>query len=218
MPTSGWDDWKLNKLTLAFSGNIKHYEKEFRNDYFLRSINPIRFSLVLAIIFFGVFAFLDAILLPELKRIFWFIRFGITTPVLVLVLLFSFSAIFKKYMQPILAGIMYLTGLAIIVMIIFAARMADHYTYYAGLILIFIFGYTFIKARFIYASIAGWSIVASYEIAAIWISDTPIEILINNNYFFVSANVIGMFISYSMEHSARRDFYMRGCFKRSKKR
>lgn len=40
-------------------------------------------------------------------------------------------------------------------------------------------------------------------------SDTPFEILINNNYFFVSANVIGMFISYFMEHSARRDFYMR---------
>jgi len=104
---------------------------------------------------------------------------------------------------------MYLTGLAIIVMIIFAANVADHYTYYAGLILIFIFGYTFIKARFIYATIAGWSIVASYEIAAIWISDTPIEILINNNFFFISANVIGMFISYFMEHSARRDFYMR---------
>ncbi len=209
LPTSGRDDWKLNKLTLNFSGNIRHYEKDFRNDYFKRSLNPVRFSLVLAIIFFGVFAFLDAMLLPELKRLFWFIRFGITTPILVTVLFFSFSVLFKKYMQLTLAGIMYLTGLAIIVMIIFAARMADNYTYYAGLILIFIFGYTFIKARFIYASIAGWSIVASYEIAAIWISDTPIEILLNNNYFFISANIIGMFISYFMEHSARRDFYMR---------
>ena len=209
LPTSGRDDWKLNKLTLAFSGNIKHLEKDFRNDYFIRSLNPFRFSLFLAIVFFGVFAFLDAMLLPELKQIFWFIRFGITTPVLIAVLLFSYSSVFKKYMQFILAGIMYLTGLAIIVMIIFAARMAENYTYYAGLILIFIFGYTFIKARFIYASIAGWSIVASYEVAAIWISDTPIEILLNNNYFFISANVIGMFISYFMEHSVRRDFYMR---------
>jgi len=68
-------------------------------------------------------------------------------------------------MQPIISAIMYLTGLAIIVMIIFAANIANHYTYYAGLILIFVFGYTFIKARFIYATIAGWSIVASYEIA-----------------------------------------------------
>jgi signal transduction histidine kinase/ActR/RegA family two-component response regulator len=57
--------------------------------------------------------------------------------------------------------------------------------------------------------VVGWSIVASYEVAAIWISDTPIEILINNNFFFISANVIGMFISYFMEQSARRDYYMR---------
>ncbi|MEN8157202.1 MAG: ATP-binding protein [Bacteroidota bacterium] len=208
LPTSGRDDWKLNKLTLAFCGNIKRYEKDFRNDYFEWSLNPFRFSIVLSILFFGVFAFLDAQQLPELKRVFWIIRFGITTPVLITVLLFSFSPFFKRYMQAILAGIMYLTGLAIIIMIIFAAEV-EHYTYYAGLILIFIFGYTFIKARFIYATIAGWSIVASYEIAAIWLSNTPVEIIINNNYFFISANIIGMFISYFMEHSARRDFYMR---------
>ena len=87
--------------------------------------------------------------------------------------------------------------------------MREDYSYYTGLILIFIFGYTFIRARFVYASIAGWSIVASYEISAMALSDTPFEILVNNNYFFISANVIGMFINYFMEHSARRDFYMR---------
>jgi len=50
---------------------------------------------------------------------------------------------FKRFMQPVLSATMYLTGLAIIVMIIYAANVADHYTYYAGLILIFIIGYTF---------------------------------------------------------------------------
>ncbi len=209
LPTTGGDNWKLNGLTLVFSGDIHNYEKDFKNDYFHRSLNPFRFSLVLAIFFFGIFAFLDAMLLPELRNLFWFIRFGIITPVLVSVIFFSFTSSFKKYMQPVILLIMYLTGLAIIIMITFAANIANHYTYYAGLILIFIFGYTFIKARFIYATIAGWSIVASYEIAALWLSDTPIEILINNNFFFISANVIGMFISYFMEHSARRDFYMR---------
>ncbi len=209
LPTTGQNDWKLNSLTLAFSGKIREYEKDFRKDYFNRSLNPFRFSLILAIFFFGVFALLDALLLPDLKNFFWFIRFGIITPVLIFVLIFSFTPAFKRYMQLVITMIMYLTGLAIIVMIIYAANVADHYTYYAGLLLIFIFGYTFIKARFIYATIAGWSIVASYEIAAVWISDTPIEILINNNFFFISANVIGMFIGYFMEHSARRDFYMR---------
>ncbi len=209
LPTTGQDDWSLNGLTLTFSGKIKKYESDFRKDYFTRSLNPFRFSLILAIFFFGIFAFLDAVLLPELRHLFWLIRFGIISPVLVSVIIFSFSSSFKKYMQPIISAIMYLTGLAIIVMIIFAANIANHYTYYAGLILIFVFGYTFIKARFIYATIAGWSIVASYEIAAVFLSDTPIQILINNNFFFISANVIGMFINYFMEHTTRRDFYMR---------
>ena len=201
--------WKVKPLTLRFSGNLYGMENEFRDDYFTRSIGPMRFSLILAIFFYGIFAWLDALIFPELKQLFWFIRFGVVTPVLIGVILFSFSARFKKYMQVTLAGIMYLTGLGIIIMSVYASNIAQDYSYYTGLILIFIFGYTFIRARFLYASIAGWTIVASYEISAMAFSETPVEILINNNYFFVSANVIGMFISYFMEHSARRDYYMR---------
>ncbi|MBI5008656.1 MAG: response regulator, partial [Bacteroidia bacterium] len=136
------------------------------------------------------------------------IRFGVVSPVLIAVFVFSFSETFKKYIQPVICFIMFLTGFGIIVMIILAAKVSN-YSYYAGLILIFIFGYTFIRARFIYASLAGWLIVIAYEISAIWISDTPIEVLINNNYFFISANVIGMFISYFLELSSRNDFNMR---------
>lgn len=209
LPHAALKEWSVNKLTLSFTGELQKYEKSFQEDYYDRSLKPFRFSIVLAIVFYDIFALLDFILLPELKNIFWFIRFGIVTPILLLVILFSFSSNFKKYMQAVIAGIMYLTGLGIIVMIFLAAWIAEHYTYYAGLILIFIFGYTFIRARFIYASIAGWSIVLTYEIAALILLDTPIETLINNNYFFISANVIGMFIGYSMEISARRDFYMR---------
>jgi len=59
LPTTGQDDWSLNGLTLTFSGKIKKYESDFRKDYFTRSLNPFRFSLILAIFFFGIFAFLD---------------------------------------------------------------------------------------------------------------------------------------------------------------
>ena len=99
MPTTGQDDWKLNRLTLAFSGEIRQYEKAFRDDYFNHSLNPMRFSLVLSVFFFGIFAFLDALLLPELKSMFWFIRFGIITPILTGVIVFSFTPAFKKYMK-----------------------------------------------------------------------------------------------------------------------
>jgi signal transduction histidine kinase/CheY-like chemotaxis protein len=208
LPSTLQESWTFNRLTLAYNGNLASWEIEYNEDYFRKSLIPFRFSLVLAMVFYGAFAFLDANTVPVLKNIFWFIRFGVVYPVLIAVFAFSYAGMFKKYMQFVISCIMFITGFGIIIMIILAARISN-YSYYAGLILIFIFGYTFIRARFIYASIAGWLIVICYEISAIWISHTPIDILINNNYFFISANIIGMFISYFLELSTRNDFYMR---------
>lgn len=207
-PFNQQESLSVNYLTLSFNGELSKFEKEFQNDYFDKSLNHFRFSLILSMIFYGSFTFLDARVVPDLKEIFWFIRFGLVFPVLIAVYLFSYSKVFGKYMQLIITFIMFTTGFGIIIMIIYASKVGV-YSYYAGLILIFIFGYTFIKARFIYASLAGWSIVLSYEISAIWFSQTPSTTLINNNYFFISANVIGMFISYFLELSARKEFYMR---------
>jgi signal transduction histidine kinase/ActR/RegA family two-component response regulator len=208
LPSDMQEPWSLNHLTLSFTGALNKHEKEFQDDYFIRSLNPFRFSLILSMVFYGAFAFLDAVTVPTLKEIFWFIRFGVVFPILISVFMFSYFKAFKRYMQVIISFIMFSTGFGIIIMIILAAKV-ENYSYYAGLILIFIFGYTFIRARFIYALIAGWSIVLSYEISAIWLSHTPVPILINNNYFFISANIIGMFISYFLELSARKEFYMR---------
>lgn len=202
------DSMTFNKLTLAFTGKLSRYEEEYLDDYFVNALNPFRFSLILAMIFYGAFALLDAITIPELKNVFWFIRFAVVFPILLSVFAFSYFNAFRKHMQLLITCIMVITGLGIIVMIILAAKVSN-YSYYAGLILIFIFGYTFIKGRFIYASFAGWLIVIAYEISAIWISNTPFIILVNNNYFFISANIIGMFIGYSLELSSRRNFHMR---------
>jgi signal transduction histidine kinase/ActR/RegA family two-component response regulator len=208
LPTASNESLSVKYLTLCFTGDLYQYEKEFHEDYFKRSLNPYRFSLILSMIFYGAFAFLDAATVPTLKGVFWFIRFGIVFPILITAFLFSYSRLFKKYMQFTISCIIFCTSFGIIVMIILAARVGN-YSYYAGLILISIFGYTFSRARFIYASIAGWSIVISYQITAIWVSHTPVSILISNNSFFISANVIGMFISYFLELSARLEYYMR---------
>jgi signal transduction histidine kinase/ActR/RegA family two-component response regulator len=208
LPTINQEFLTVNYITLAFKGELRNYEEQFHDDYFVKSLNPVRFSLILSMIFYGAFAFLDAVMVPGLKEVFWVIRFGVVFPVLLIVFVFSYSKAFKTYMQSIISFSMFTTGLGIIIMIIYATKV-EVYSYYAGLILIFIFGYTFIRARFIYASVAGWSIVIAYEISAIWISKTPTNILINNNFFFISANIIGMFISYFLELSARKEFYMR---------
>jgi len=208
LSSASQESLSVNYLTLSFTGDLSRYEKGFQEDYFIRSLDPFRFSLILSMVFYGAFAILDAIAVPTLKEFFWLIRFGIVFPILIAVYIFSYTKPFKKYMQFVISCIMFITSFGIIIMIIYTSQVGN-YSYYAGLILIFIFGYTFIRARFIYAVIAGWSVVIAYEISAIWISHTPVAILVNNNYFFISANIIGMFISYFLELSARKEFYIR---------
>ena len=108
-------------------------------------------------------------------------------------------------MQCLVASMILIAGLGIIAMILIAPNPGN-YSYYAGLILVFLYGYTFSKLRFIWATLAGWMIVIGYEIAAIGMSHTPIPVLVNNNFFFLSGNIIGMFACYSIELYSRKEF------------
>jgi len=162
-------------------------------------------SILMAIFFYGAFGILDAWLVPQVKYQLWLIRYAIFIPFTFAIFLFSFSRYFKKYMQLCIAAVVTVAGLGIINMIRIMP-LAEIYTYYVGLILVFIFGYTFFKARFIWATITGWLLVIFYEIVAIFVIQSPAKILINHNYFFLSSNIICMFVSYSIELYARKDF------------
>ena len=116
----------FNKLTLSFTGYLSNYESEFINDYYAKALNPFRFSLILSMIFYGAFALLDAATVPELKKIFWLIRFAVVFPVLLAVFAFTYFKTFRKYMQLSITLMMFITGFGIIVMIILAARIYMH--------------------------------------------------------------------------------------------
>ena len=202
--TPGPHEMGLNPLTLSFSREL---ETSFQDKFYLDSLKMVRFSLLAGIFFYGIFGILDAELMPQMKHRLWFIRFFIVCPSLFSVILFSYFSQFRNYFQLLLAVAMIISGSAIIVMISIIPPPAN-YSYYAGLILVFMWGYAFTRVRFIWATVAGWIIVAFYEIVAIWISQTPLPILLNNNFFFITANVIGMGVCYSIEYYTRRDFFL----------
>ncbi|PKN63985.1 MAG: hypothetical protein CVU52_11810, partial [Deltaproteobacteria bacterium HGW-Deltaproteobacteria-10] len=202
--TSGIEEMGLNPITLAFRGNL---EESFLDDYYKNSLQMMRFSLFCGIILYGFFGILDAYVVPEMKWRLWTIRFAIVWPSLLAVILFSYTANFKKYLQLSIASVMFISGFAIVYMIAIIPPPVS-FTYYAGIILVFMWGYSFTKVRFVWASTTGWLIVALYEVVAIWITDTPSQILLSNNFFFISSQVAGMFVCYSIEYYARRDFYL----------
>ena len=197
----------LHPLSLAFSGPDAYLEKPYRQDYFTKSLRHVRVMMILGIFLYSAFGILDGVLLPEHKHITWMIRFGVGCPIILLGFLISFHRRFRKLMQPVLSVLVTICGCTIVWMIVIAPPPVN-YSYYAGLIIIILYGYTLVRLRFVWSSAAGWILVALYEIAAIGLTDTPLPILINNNFFFISANLTGMLAGYAMERFARRDFFL----------
>ena len=202
--STGLYEMDLNPITLAFPGDL---EEKFLGDYYKNSMILIRISLLAGIFLYGFFSILDAQLVPEVKDKLWFIRFTIVLPSFLVVILLSYFPRLTKYFQALVTITMIIASYAIIIMISIIPP-PENYSYYAGLILVFMWGYAFTRVRFIWATLAGWLIVVFYEIIAVWFSNMSFSVLINNNFFFISANVIGMFVCYSIEYYARTNYYV----------
>ncbi|MDD4996660.1 MAG: response regulator [Syntrophales bacterium] len=197
-------EMELHPITLSFP---EHVEGSFLDDFYTKSLTLVRFSLFVGILMYSVFGILDAVVAPEMIKPLWIIRFAIVCPFLLAIILFSYTRRFRPFFQFSVTAAMIVAGFGIVFMILIMPPPAN-YTYYAGLILVLIWGYTFTRVRFIWATLAGWLIVVGYQIVAIGMLDTPTSILMSNNFFFISANLAGMLASYSIEYYARRDFFL----------
>lgn len=191
-----------NRITLAFP---EKEEKLFLETYFYDSLLQVRISFVIVSFLYGIFGWLDYLMFPEFISTFHFIRYAIVVPLFILVFLLSFTKIFKRIWQYLLFISMITGGIGIAVMIML---VPGSYAYYAGLMLIFLAGYFLIKLRFIFATVGGWVILILYNLAELYYIHPDTVALINSNFFFVSANIIGMFAAYNIEYYARRNFVL----------
>ncbi len=197
----------LNPVTLSFNNKNASLEKSYSEESYLYSIRYNRLALFFSIIAYSIFGLLDAYLVPEMKYFFWFLRYAVFLPVAGFFLISSYFSWYQKYFQSFFLFLEVFGGVIIIIMIV-SSPSPVNYSYYAGLILVFMMAYTASSLRFIWATLGGVIIVVLYEIAAIVFNSTPSYILVNNNFFFIGANLIGMIASYGIERSDRRGFYL----------
>lgn len=165
----------------------------------------MRVALVLVSILYGLFGYLDLLMFPQLVYQFHFIRYAIVIPVIIITILLSYLKIFQKIWQYTLMICMIIGGLGIGIMIVLAP---DNFAYYAGMMLIFMAGYFFIKMRYLYATIGGWTIVIIYNIVMLSFAQNYYLSLLNTNFFFISSNLIGMFAAYNLEKNIRQNFIL----------
>ena len=187
-------------------------ETRFQEDYHANTVSTTRLALVLGLILYSLFGILDVYAIPVSKDVVWIIRYGIVAPVIVAALLATFASSLQKYTQAFMCAVVAISGLGIAAMISITteAEFGNRF-YFTGLILISMWGYSLSRLRFWYAVLANVIIMIGYEFASIEMkklleSETGIVIFTMHNFFFLGANVIGMFASYYLERYTRRDF------------
>src|SRR5439155_1619903 len=183
-------------------------EAAFTEDHFVRSLAFIRFAITLAIVLYAAFGVLDLFIVPAEAGSIWLIRYAIVCPVCLATLGLTFTHWFKPVAQPILSALAALCGLGVVAMVAIANPSASA-LYYAGLLLVIPWAYSVLRLRFVYATTAAATILVGYEVVAIWMKHTPADILVNNNFFFVSSVIVGVAAGYTIERSMRTEFTQR---------
>jgi serine/threonine protein kinase len=207
------DATRTSPFTLRFASQL--LEDTFRAEYREVTLRNARLVSALALILVVAFGALDAIIQPDVVRQLWLIRYGIITPYLVLLVGATYVKALRPYLEWGLLGIVVVAGGGILGMILLSPP-PGRYFYYAGLILVIMYNYTFMRLRFAVANVAGWAVVGTYLAAELIIGRTPWNILVNNMFFFGSASIIGMFAAYLLESLARRNFLQDKLVKRAR--
>jgi adenylate cyclase len=194
---------------LRFPGKI---EEQFREEYHANTVSTTRLALVLGLILFSLFGILDIYAVPISRNIVWFIRYAIVAPFIISALIMTYTVPFQKYTQLLMCMVIAVSGIGIaaIIAITQEAEFASRF-YFTGLILVSMWAYGLSRLRFWYAIVANLIIMAAYEYASIEVkqllaSETGIVIFTMHNFFFLGANIIGIFTSYNLERYTRRDF------------
>jgi diguanylate cyclase (GGDEF)-like protein len=209
--TPDTDQIYRNRLSLRFAN--PRLEAAFRRDYSHQSLRQVRVSLLVGGFFYAAFGLLDTHIVPKSTEIIWVIRYAVVCPVIAAVFALSFTRYFERHMETAMVIVGIVASFGIVAMIGVAVPPGS-YLYYAGLLLVATCIYTFIRLGFVPASLVNWGTVALYEAIALSTGTTPAAILLNNSFFLVSINIVGMSACYYMEHYARTDYLKRRLIRR----
>ncbi|MBN1651525.1 MAG: response regulator [Bacteroidales bacterium] len=193
----------LNLFNLSFTD--KKTELDYLIYYRKNTIKHIRVVMLISLIIFGLFAWLDYFLFPELSAQFIQIRFYFVLPFVIFVIFYTFLAPKLMRLQLITALGVLVGGYSIIYMIYLGGPEVN-LLYYAGITLVFFFNYDFLKLRFQTASLIGALLLAGYFLVAYKINVST-EVLVSSMFFLVSANIMGMVSAYFYEKLNRQFYY-----------
>lgn len=170
----------------------KNLQIKYRQEIYHQDLNRMRFTLILSVFFYSVFALLDVWTVGDLVRIFTIIRFLVVIPIFLLILALSFHRSFEKYHQLFMSVAYMAAGIGIIYML---AYLPDHFSYYGGMFLVFAVGHFLTRIYWHYTAIASFLMVAFY-LATVIFYGNDLAISFYYTFFYMAFIFICSYAAY----------------------
>jgi diguanylate cyclase (GGDEF)-like protein len=193
----------MHPLTLRFDD--PETERAFIRQLLPRLRLQGRAAIVVGVIIYFVYGALDHLFVPPHQLgLVWVIRMlALTIPLVVLAL--SFTPVFEKANQFLLALVGLSAALGLIAMLWHLPLESSAY-YYPGLMLATFYTYNLVGARFIQALGINVFVLLLYNLLFGYVRAYPEPILLSENFFMISANLIGGAAGYLVEYQRRQLF------------
>lgn len=193
----------FRRLTLSFKDDA--LEAQYAHHTYPRTLQQSRLGIAVGCVIYLLYAGLDPWLTPvELRPDVWMIRFiALCVPLLVIVA--SHTRAFEGVVHISLALVGAAAGLSL--MAIFAMLPTDRLGLtFPGMLLAIFFTYNFVGTRFVHALAicAGMQVVYNLYLGAG--HDMPVPLLLMQNFFMLSANLLGGGACYITEYQRRQLF------------
>ena len=201
----------LNPLTLSFKSNL---EQEFLDDYYKTSILQINIAAIAGLLLFISFFPFDYFLVPDYFLDFLLLRLGMGGSIVFSSLLIINLSSKKGISQPVLCCSIIMMGLVNIFFMIKAFPDLNTY-YYVGLILINFWGYVFLKLRYVWAALSGFSLLLIYVALFLFLKPMEPQIFLISTAYLFASNISGLGISYAIEYYNRKSYYQNIILQRS---
>jgi predicted Ser/Thr protein kinase len=183
-------------------------ERAYQENYFHRSVRPVRAALGLAIGLFVLFSLLDPFLVPGEFQALWIVRLGVVAPILGVLLAFTYTQAFERWFWKSQFFAVVFGGSALV----YLGTLADNEfaaSQVVGIVLAVLWAHSVSRLSFTLATGATLFISALYLTVELRLDRFEPTALLNNVLFIASANLIGMIASYSLEAGYRREFQQR---------
>ncbi|AXS79511.1 GGDEF domain-containing protein [Dechloromonas sp. HYN0024] len=194
---------RMHSITLSFHDPVT--ECAFARQLVPRLRLQGRAAIVVGVIIYFLYGTLDHLFVPpEQLGMVWGIRMlALTVPLVVIGL--TFSRWFERANQFPLALVGLSSALGLILMLWHLPVESSGY-YYPGLMLATFYTYNLLGARFIHALGVNVFVLLLYNILFGYVRAYPEPILLSENFFMISANLIGGAAGYLVEYQRRQLF------------